>query len=50
MSTRPEEVHPQVDQMNTPSRDKTYVAEKLRGAEVMYGPAVRGPLQIEVGA
>src|SRR5215211_9144648 len=40
MSTQPEEAHPQTDQINASSQDKNYIAEKLRGAAVMYGPAV----------
>jgi len=40
MSTQPEEAHPQTDQINASSQDKNYIAEKLRGAAVMYGPAI----------
>ena len=40
MSAEPTEAHPQIDQMSTSGLDKTYTAEKLRGAIVMYGPAV----------
>jgi hypothetical protein len=41
MSTQPTELHPQTNQMNASSgQDRTYIAQKLRGAAVMYGPAV----------
>jgi len=40
MSTQPEEAHPQTDQINASSQDKNYIVEKLRGAAVMYGPAI----------
>jgi hypothetical protein len=41
MSTQQTELHPQTNQMNASSgQDKTYTSEKLRGAAVMYGPAV----------
>jgi hypothetical protein len=33
-------MHLQTNRMNASGQDKTYVAEKLRGAAVMYGPAV----------
>ena len=40
MSTEPTGMHLQTDRMNASGQDKTYVAENLRGAAVMYGPAV----------
>jgi hypothetical protein len=40
MITEPTEVNPQTNQMNTSGQDKTYITAKLRGAAVMYGPAV----------
>ena len=40
MSSEPTEVYLQADQMNLSGQNKTYVAEKLRGAAVMYAPAV----------
>jgi hypothetical protein len=40
MSTEPTGVHLQTDRMNASGQDKTYIAEKLRAAAVMYGPAV----------
>jgi hypothetical protein len=40
MSTEPPWMHLQTNRMNASGQDKTYVAEKLRGAAVMYGPAV----------
>ena len=40
MSTKPTGVHLQTNQMNASIQDKSYFAEKLRGAAVMYGPAV----------
>jgi hypothetical protein len=40
MSTEPIGVHLQTDRMNASGQDKTYIGEKLRGAAVMYGPAV----------
>lgn len=40
MSTEPTWMHLQTNRMNASGQDKTYVAEKLRGAAVMYGPAV----------
>jgi len=40
MSTQLKEMHSQPNQMNVSWQDKTYIAEQLRGAAVMYGPAV----------
>jgi len=40
MSTQLKEMHSQPNQMNVWWQDKTYIAEQLRGAAVMYGPAV----------
>jgi hypothetical protein len=40
MSTEPTGVHLQTERTNASGQDKTYVAAKLRGAAVMYGPAV----------
>jgi hypothetical protein len=40
MSTEATEVHPHTDQMSTSGPDKTYMAEKLRGGVVMYGPSI----------
>jgi hypothetical protein len=40
MSTEPTWMHLQTNRMNASGQVKTYVAEKLRGAAVMYGPAV----------
>ena len=40
MTTELPEVYPQTNQMNASGQDKTYTAEKLRGAAVMYLPAI----------
>jgi hypothetical protein len=34
------EVYPRINQTNASGQDKTYTAEKLRGAAVMYAPAI----------
>jgi hypothetical protein len=34
------EMYPQTNQTNASGQDKTYAAEKLRGAAVMYAPAI----------
>jgi hypothetical protein len=34
------EMYPHTNQTNAPGQDKTYTAEKLRGATVMYAPAI----------
>lgn len=34
------ETHPQTNQANASGQDKTYTGEKLRGAAVMYAPAI----------
>src|SRR5215213_6524278 len=40
MSTQLKEMHSQPNQMNVSWQVKTYIAEQLRGAAVMYEPAV----------
>jgi hypothetical protein len=40
LSTEPTGVHLQTDRMDTWGQNKTSIAERLRSAAVMYGPAV----------
>jgi hypothetical protein len=40
MSTEPTEGQSQTNQMKSSGQDKSYTAEKLRGAAVMYAPAI----------
>jgi hypothetical protein len=40
MSTEATKVHPYTNQMSTSGQNKTYMAEKLRGGAVLYGPSI----------